>query len=728
MKLIITEKYKTAQPFARLLGATNKSHVSFNKGNRGYFEGNGWCITWCMGHLIELCLPDQYGDEYKKWSLDNLPIVPKKWMYQPASGANAKYQLGVVKELLNRSDLECVYHAADADKEGELIVRELLTYFGKESVPAKRIWYTNTTDEALTKALAEAKPLSDYDGLAAAALARQQRDWIYGTNLTRAYTAYSHTLQNVGRVVSATINLIVQRQKEIDEFVPKEYGVVSALLDRDDKSFVAAAKYDDLKRAAEVERKIKGKIGRITNIDKTQSSTKRKLFDLTSLQAEAAKRFGYSATQTASIVQTLYENGWMSYPRTNSNYINPEQIDETEPLLGEAHARIFSDMPIDDSDFDINRIVQAKGEGAEASHTGLCPTMQGLEDYASRIKGDDRLDSIFRLVAIRLVASCLPPYITEKTTVSVDIESEPFTAAGTVDVDKGFIAFERQALASLKNKQAAERKRSQVLPHIEVGDEYDVKKTGMQKKQTTPPKPYTSATLLTTMKDITPLLPEKALKDIMKEHAAGLGTQASRDKILETIVKSNFVEVIKGYMYPTQKAKDLMQLLSEDVKSPVTTARMELELEEVATGHRDVKTLMSDVVDTVNQEIDTVRGFKPMPNTYRFQSSKAFVKDGCPMCGGNIVETKKTFTCQDDCGFVLWRDVAKKRVPQTEFKAMLKTGHSTKKLEGFKSKKGSAFSCWLYIDADGKVKFDFSDDGNEAKTQNIFALGKAHKK
>ena len=435
MKLIITEKYKTAQPFARLLGATNKSHVSFNKGNRGYFEGNGWCITWCMGHLIELCLPDQYGDEYKKWSLDNLPIVPKKWMYQPASGVNARYQLGVVKELLNRSDLECVYHAADADKEGELIVRELLTYFGKENVPAKRVWYTNTTDEALTKALAEAKPLSDYDGLAAAALARQQRDWIYGTNLTRAYTAYSHTLQNVGRVVSATINLIVQRQKEIDEFVPKEYGVVSALLDRDDKSFVAAAKYDDLKRAAEVERKIKGKVGRITGIDKTQSSTKRKLFDLTSLQAEAAKRFGYSATQTAAIVQTLYENGWMSYPRTNSNYINPEQIDETEPLLGEAHARIFSDMPIDDSDFDINRIVQAKGEGAEASHTGLCPTMQGLEDYASRIKGDDRLDSIFRLVAIRLVASCLPPYITEKTTVSVDIESEPFTAAGTGEIE-----------------------------------------------------------------------------------------------------------------------------------------------------------------------------------------------------------------------------------------------------------------------------------------------------
>lgn len=725
MKLIITEKYKTALPFAELVGATSKANVSFDKGNRGYLEGNGWCVTWCMGHLIELCMPDEYGDDGKDWSLDNLPFIPHKWKYKPASSANAKYQLKVIKELLNRSDLECVYHAADADKEGELIVRELLSYFGKESVPAKRIWYTNTTREVISKALKEAKPLSEYDGLAAAALARQQRDWIYGINLTRAYTSYSHTLQNVGRVISATINLIVQRQDEIDNFVPKEYGVVYALLEHDGKSFTALAKYDDLAKAQRIAESIKGKTGRVTDIDKALSKTRRKLFDLTSLQAEASKRFRYSASQTASIAQALYENGWMSYPRTNSNYINPEQVGETEPLLGAAHSIMFGDMPIDDGDFDISRIVQEKGEGAEASHTGLCPTMQGISDYASRIRGDEKMNNIFSIVTIRLLASCLPPYVTEKTTVSVDIEREPFTATGTVDVDKGFIDFERRALSSLKGREAATRKKVQVLPQLSVGEEYDVTRTEMRKKQTAPPKPYASATLLTTMKDISPLLPEKALKDIMKEHAAGLGTQASRDKILETIVKSNFVTVDKGYYVPTQKAKNLMALLSDEVKSPITTARMELELEDVATGHRRASDLMSDVVSTVNDEIDTVRGFKPIPNSYRFQSSKIFAKGGCPLCGGDVVETKRTFTCKDNCGFVLWRDVAKKRIPQTEFKEMLKTGHTTRKLDGFKSKKGSTFSCWLYIDGEGKVKFDFSDDGNEAMARNIFALGKA---
>ena len=718
MRLLIAEKYKVATSFAKFLGANDRSHMAFNKGNTGYMTGNGWIVTWCAGHLLQTCKPDEYSDDYKRWSLDNLPFVPKKWKWKPSQGAAAKTQLKVIGDLLKSGDVAEIYHAADADREGELIVREVLDYFDATGIPAKRVWYTNVTEAALKKAMDEAKPLEEYEDLGNAAKMRQYADYILGINLSRAYTVYIDETANTGRVISPAVNLIVQRQAEIDAFVPQDYLTVTASLVQGDKAFSASARYDDVERGREVAKMIRKKKATITSVDQKEASERRKLYDLTGLQADAAKLFGYDASTTADIAQKLYEQGWQSYPRTNSNWINPEQVDETRPLLPAAATQVFSAMPeMDVSQLDVQRIVEPKGKGAEASHTGLCPTMQGIRDYKTKIRPDARMRNIFVLVCMRMLCSCLPPRRCMKTAVGVDIEGEAFSANGNIELDAGFLPFEKKILAGLGKKVKATR--DAVLPELAVGDVYDVKGATTKLKKTKPPKPYTTASLLTQMKDIASVLPDKELRDILRSQGAGLGTSSSRDKVIETMKSSNFVVVQGGNLHPTDKAKDLMSILPEAIKSPEMTAKMELELNAIARGEMPPADMYREVVRIIHEDIDEVRKMPARPRKpKKLKNSKPFMKGACPMCHGDLVETPKAISCSE-CEFIVWRTTAKKKVPLTEIKSIVKTGKSTKKLEGFKSRAGKDFSCWLYLDDQGSVKFDFDDEGRAAKANFV---------
>lgn len=718
MKLLIAEKYKVATSFASLLGASDRSHTSFNKGNTGYLLGNGWIVTWCAGHLLQMCMPDEYGDEYKRWSLDNLPFVPKKWKSKPGTSSVAKAQLRVIKDLVKSGDIEEIYHAADADREGELIVREVLEYLNATDIPAKRVWYTNVTKEALTKAMNEAKPLSDYDDLGNAAKMRQYADYILGINLSRAYTVYIDETANTGRVISPAVNLVVERQAAIDAFVPQDYLTVTAGLQSGDKAFDASARYDDLERGKEVAKLIRGKDATIVSVEQKEVSERRKLYDLTSLQADASKLFGYDASTTADIAQKLYEQGWQSYPRTNSNYINPEQVDETAPLLPAAATKVFNaSSGIDASQLDVQRIVQPKGAGAEASHTGLCPTIQGINAYQGQIRGDAKLRNIFVLVCMRMLCACLPPRRCLKTTVGVDITGEAFSANGNVELEAGFLPFEKKVLAGLGKK--VKETKDKTLPDLHEGDVYVVKSVRTKTSKTKPPKPYTTASLLEQMKDIASVLPDKALRDILRQQGAGLGTQSSRDAVIATMKSSNFIEVRGGYIYPTDKAKDLMAILPDDIKSPVMTATMELELNDIATGQKKPADMYREVVREIHKDIDVVRTMPERPRKPKAaKNSKPFMSDACPMCGGDLVESPKAISCTS-CDFIVWRTIAKKKVPLTQIKSIVKTGMTTEKLSGFKSKKGSEFSCWLYLDEKGKVSFDFDDDGRTASTNFV---------
>lgn len=723
MKLLIAEKYKVAQPFARLLGANDRSNIKFSKGNTGWFEGNGWIVTWCAGHVIQMCMPDEYGDEYKRWTLDNLPFVPKRWKSKPGESPVAKAQLRAIGDLVKSGRVDELWHAADADREGELIVREIIDYLGCGDIPARRVWYTNVTDEALRKAMAEAKPLSDYDDLGNAAKMRQYADYLLGINLSRAYTVYMDETANTGRVISPAVNLVVQRQAEIDAFVPQDYLTVTAALEQGDKSFSASARYDDVARGREVARMIKGKDATITSVDQKEASERRKLYDLTSLQADAARLFGYDANTTADIAQSLYEQGWQSYPRTNSNWINPEQVDETEPLLAAAAEAVFTvGDELDTSTFDIQRIVQGSGEGVEASHTGLCPTMQGIRDYRQRIRQDARMRNIFVLVCMRMLCAVMPPRRCLKTAVGVDIQGEAFGANGNVELEPGFLPFEKRILAALGKK--VKETKDVTLPPLEVGDTYVVKDVATKAKKTQPPKPYTTASLLAQMKDIASILPDKEMRDILRSQGAGLGTQSSRAAVIETMKSSNFIELRGGSLYPTEKAKHLMSVLPDEIKSPEMTATMELDLNAISVGKKDPKEMYREVVRIVGKDIDAVRKMEPMPKKPRqLRNAKPFLRGACPMCGGDLVETPKSVACPS-CGFTVWRTVAKKKVPLTQIKSLVRQGHTSERLDGFKSRKGTDFGCWLYIDASGEVKFDFDEGGSTAKGSNVVTLRK----
>lgn len=734
--LIITEKFKTAKPFADIIGA-NVRHITNNKGSIGYFEtpdgytlpqgvdvhcepGEPILVSWCAGHLCGLDMPDSYDPKYKRWNMDDLPIIPDQWKYHVMTTEPAKSQFKALKELLDRDDVTTVYHAADADREGQLLLNLVLKVARASSKKTYyRLWYTNTTPAALKRSLSDAKPLADYKPLSEAADCRQKLDWIVGLNYTRLYTTRYHSTQNVGRVVSPTLALIVNRQAEIDNFVSEDYAIISVPCKNADGEFKAEAKFTDIPFAEGFAKTLKGKDAVIENVEKTTENENRKLFNTTQLQAEASKRFGYEPDATMKIMQDLYDSGYITYPRTKSNMINPDQVEETKPLPKMTWEKVFaSPSHCSPDDFDINRIVGQKGKGAEeASHTGLCPTDQGILSYQSKIKGNEKQRNIFLLIASRLVCAVLPPRVLDKTKVAVKIEGQDFKATGSVEVSPGFFNFERYVNSALKEKKTRKKAEEQTLPDMKVGDVYTCGTAKCTQKKTAPPKQYTTAQLISTMENVSRLVEDKKLKEMLKD--AGLGTAASRDTIIATIKKNGFVEVKAGRLYPTEKAKTLIGMLPDEIKSPIFTAKMELALDEIARGDGDAKAFMNQIHATVRNQIDEVRKLPPVPDTERYKDNKTFVAGACPKCGADVVETEKSMVCRHNCGFIVWRSVAKKKLTKEVLKTLITNGCSDGKVEGFKSKAGKDFSCWLYIDDEYKVSFDFDDAGRKAKNNIV---------
>lgn len=732
-KLLISEKYKTALPFADLVGAKTK-HAQ--KGC-GWFEGNGWVVTWCQGHLVSMSMPLVYGDQYKRWSLDNLPLLPTSWKYEKSSSPGAAAQLAAIGKIFKEYDITEIYHAADSDREGEAIVREVIEWFRAEKIPAKRVWYRDTTKETLTRALKEAEPLSRYDDLALAADLRKKTDWLYGINLSRAYTSYKHSTQNVGRVVSPTINLVVELQKEIDAFVPQEYLTLTLTCEKNEagtakavgddfvaveavtggaggvdspdsgNEFSVSRRFDNIEEGEKEKAAIrKGEQVIVTACERKQESTRRLLYDMTSLQAEAARHFGYSAKDTLAIAQGLYEEGLITYPRTSSNWITEEQRDETKAIIEPCLKGIFGSTGLAKVEAcDIERIVIPKGKGAEASHSGLCPTEQGIRSYAGKIKGDAKRRNIFVLIAGRFVASLLPPNIEEKTTIKADCRGKEYTGNGRITIDGGFLPFEKFYLGGLavKKKQSVDN----LLPVLEVGDEAEVSSKKSEKKKTKPKKQYTEDTLLMAMKNISSVI-NKDLKGYVKD--AGLGTQASRDTIIDTIKKSGFVDVVGRAFVPTEKAFSLMELLPQKIKDPNTTAALEQQLNEIAEGggKEAGEKLITEVEAEVKEAIGEVKKLEPIPDKDRFKGEKVAFNEVCPCCGAPVVDTKKFWACKNNCGFLIWKTIAKKRLNKQIAKELLADGRTSEQVEGFTSKAGKPFSAFLKVDKTNKrVVMDF---------------------
>lgn len=733
-RLIITEKHSTAKPFIKVLGLRDTSNVTGESGGatgyvKGNHDGNEWFVTWCFGHLVETCMPDEYDEKYKRWDLDDLPVIPEKWKYKPVGRTAPKKQLSTIKKLVKDEGFDYIYHAADSDREGELLGREVLRECGvlgttrrtKKSPQLMRIWYGSVTEDAIRKALEQATPLSEYDGLGDAGDARQKIDWLYGINLTRAYTSYCHETRNVGRVVSPTINLVVSKQAEIDSFVPQDYAVVSATMEKNGDTFVATARFDDVKLGKAVTQSIKGHNGTIADIQTRRQSKSVLLYDLTELQSTCSRLYKLEPSETMTVMQRLYEQGYVTYPRTSSNTITPNDVDDVTPLIPQVIKSMLGGNAKTASKTDVSRIVSLPdSEDKEASHTGLCPTQDGIAAFVNGTLSNTKHDrDILLLIASRMAEACMPPCVIDTTSVTVDIDGNSFGANGHIVIDEGYRVIHQMLGKTLGVTVKAPQ--GKILPKISTGEKWLVADSAYDIRKTEPPKQYTTASLLDTMKNITRLLPEKSMRDTMRAQDAGLGTSASRDQVIATIKKNGFVtQDSKGYLHPTEKSIELMKMLPDAIKTPVMTANLEASLTEVASGREKEDNLLANVIDIVRKDVDVVKSLPRKATTYAKISSdaKVIVKDGCPVCGSDIVETKKGYTCKS-CGFVIWKEIAKKKIPQRECKSLCGNGLSTAKLDGFTSKKGTKFSCWLYLDEGAKTKFDFSDDGEKARDNYV---------
>lgn len=710
-KLFIAEKYKNAVPFAKHLGASER-HVSNNKGNIGYLLGSGWIVTWAAGHLITQAMPDEYDDRYKKWVLDDLPIVPTKWKTNISTHEPAKSQYRAIKKIFDEYQIDEIYNACDNDREGELIARELIARLDKTSIPMFRVWYNNTTDASIKKAMSpeNLKPAIEYQGFYEAGALRQRVDWIYGLNMTRAYTAWSHEVQNIGRVVSPTINLLVERQAEIDSFVPQDYIVITANTAIDGAGPLdLKRRFDDLDAARSVWKQLKGSRVEITSVETAHRSERLKLFTLTELQAAASKLFGFDADATSRIAQSLYDKGFMSYPRTNANTINPEQVEETKPILAAA-AKAFG---LDMARLDVMRLVRREDDTvSEASHTGLTPTDVGI---ASLPKLDANESKVLSLVTIQMLSAAMPTREWDATKVVGNILSLDWTANGRAETESGYKPFYDEQIAKIRTTRSRGKKTDDaeaIPPGLTVGDTGTVKDCAFEKKTTKPPEQYAPHDLLETMEKIWSRIQDKELRDIMRKNGAGLGTQSSRDTVLATIQKSGFAVKEKGKLIPTEKAKKLMSLLPDELKSPMMTARLELDMSLVAQGGKEAKGVYESFVKLVRDEVDKVRGYEPIPYERPKPTGTMIGRGLCPKCGGDIVDTGKIYACSKQCGWKQWKTIGsnKKTLPQKTMKQILKDGVSKEKMEGLKGKSGKEFSCWLVLDQDNGVRFDFSDE------------------
>lgn len=733
-RLIITEKHSTAKPFIQVLGLGDASNVTSGRGGsigyvKGTHDGDEWFVTWCFGHLVETCMPDEYDDRYKRWNLDDLPIIPDKWKYKPVGRTAPRRQLSIIKRLVRDEGFDCIYHAADSDREGELLGREVLRECGvlgttrrtRKTPRLMRVWYGSVTVDAIRKALEKAEPLNEYDGLGDAGDARQKIDWLYGINLTRAYTSYYHETRNVGRVVSPTINLVVSRQAEIDSFVPQDYAVVSAIMEREGDSFIATARFDDVKVGELVARSIKGHDGTITDIQTKRHSKSVLLYDLTEFQSTCSKLYKLEPSDTMAVMQRLYEQGLVTYPRTSSNTITPNDVDDVTPLVPQVIEGMLGGTVAMSSKADVSRMVSLPGsEDKEASHTGICPTQDGIAAFVSGTLTNTKHErDMFLLIASRMAEACMPPCVMDTTSVTVDIDGHSFSANGHIVIDEGY----RTIHQMLGKKLGVTVKASQdkTLPEMSAGETWLVADGSYDLRKTEPPKQYTTASLLDTMKNITRLLPEKSMRDAMRAQDAGLGTSASRDQVIATMKRNGFVtQDEKGYLHPTERSVELMGMLPDAIKTPVMTASLEASLTEVASGRETEDNLLASVIDIVRKDVDVVKSLPRQANTYAKATydAKVIVKDGCPVCGSDIVETKKGYTCKS-CGFVIWKEIARRKMPQRECKSLCDNGMTTSKLDGFTSKKGTRFSCWLYLDDTATTRFDFSDDGEKARDNYV---------
>ena len=664
----------------------------------GYLEGGGYLISWCIGHLVELAPPSAYGEQYVKWSITDLPILPQKWQYLVS--ASTKKQFGVLKKLMHRADVDTVVNSCDAGREGELIFRLVYEQAGCKK-PASRLWLSSMEDSAIREGFANLKPSTEYDALYQAALCRERADWMVGINCSRLFSCLYGRPLAVGRVMTPTLAMTVEREAAIAAFVPEKFYTVVLELT---SGFVASSRRISEKPAAEkllaeCRKEMVSTIQKITRKEKAENPPP--LYDLTTLQRDANRLLGYSAHQTLKYAQSLYEKKLTTYPRTDSCYITDDDEDMLEELAEEMEH--FLGITPEDIDDAVPRTRRTVNREKVTDHHAILPTRSMLQaDLDALPKGEQ---NILKLIIARTLIAVSKPFRYLETLLTTECAGEEFTAKGKEILDEGWKAIERKVLADILNR----KKEFTALPPVEES-ECGILNAELKEGQTSQPKHYTEDTLLHSM--------ENASADSMPEDAErqGIGTPATRAATIEKLVQKGFLER-KGdkktkVLLPTDKGKALITVMPEEIQSADMTADWETKLLRVERGEMEPETFMTEIKDMISSLVNTTEAVK---------GANALMKNKvigvCPNCGNSVVEREKGYFCENrECRFVLWKDNAffkrlGKRMDAHVADKLLRDGRV--RLKDCKSAKGKTYNATVLLstEADGRSKFSLEFEG-----------------
>ena len=677
-QLVIAEKPSVARSIAAVIGATEKQN--------GYWQGSGYLVSWCIGHLVSFAEAGQYDEKYCKWRYEDLPILPQPWQFIVPE--EKKQQFETVRALLNRPDVDSVTAATDAGREGELIFRLVYQMAGCTK-PVKRLWISSMEDAAIREGFANLRPDSDYDALYQSALCRAKADWLVGINATRLFSVLYHKTLTVGRVQTPTLKMLVDRDAKILRFQKEKYytvGIQSGSLKAD------SGRISEAETANSLKEKCTGAVAVCTSVKREKKTEQPpKLYDLTTLQREANRLFGFTAKQTLDYAQQLYEKKLLTYPRTDSQYLTEDMGQTAQHLVSGLLGLLPFAQGLDLTP-DVGRVLNSK---KVSDHHAIIPTAEFVKQGFTGLAESEC--KLMNLVCAKLLCAVAVPHEYETVAAVFSCAGNEFTAKGKTVLIPGWKEIDQRFRATLKAD--TEEEVLNALPELAEGQNFSVT-TDILEHFTSPPKAYTEDTLLSAM--------ERAGAEDMPEEAErkGLGTPATRAAILEKLVQMGFVQRKGKQLVPTKDGINLAVVLPESLTSPALTAEWENRLTEIAKGNADPDEFIAEIEAQVRQLIKTYSCISADKQKL-FQSERVIIGK-CPRCGENVYEGKKNFYCGNrGCQFVMWKndrffEQRKKAFTPKIAAALLKNGKA--KVKGLYSEKtGKTYDATVLLaDTGGK--------------------------
>lgn len=647
MRLVIAEKPSVAKGIYPVLGANDKKN--------GYYTGNGYIVSWCFGHLVQLKYPDDYGNEWanKPWTFDMLPMIPEKWQFM--IGKDCKEQFNILKTLMHDPRVDEIICATDADREGECIFRYVYNLVGCRK-PVKRLWISSLEESAVKQGFANLKDGKEYDSLFSAGYSRAKADWLVGMNGSRLFSIrYKHKL-TLGRVQTPTLAMIVKRDYDVAHFVKQKYFTVGLLCETEKGTFIAESeRIDNERQAAALCAAVSGKTAQITELKKENKLTNPpKLYDLTTLQRECNKYFGYTAQQTLDALQKLYEQKLATYPRTDSQYLS-DDMEQTAlhviSVIGTVFPELSSPSP------DVKRCINNK---KVTGHHAIIPTENIKTADLTKLSEDQH--NVLYLLSVKLIMASSMPQKYESTKVTVRCDGTDFRANGKIILNVGWKAAEARFKSKLKNKDTEQDNADsdQKLPELTQGQTFQMVHGESHEHWTTPPKPYTEDTLLTAM--------EHAGQDEYDEDTEkkGLGTPATRAAAIEGLVNHGYIERKDKRIIATEKGVNLIAVVPDEVKSPKLTAEWEMQLQQIEHGKASAADFMNRIIEYVKT---ICTAYSTEDGSVSFRKEIAPIGK-CPKCKNDVKKGQFGFYCTGKCGMNIGK-VYGKELTETQLKKLL---------------------------------------------------------